>query len=74
MISEWVNLILNNSILVEPKEKFNILRDVGDNKFLECAHEGKVDYIITQDNHLLNLKKFRDTKIINPEDFLELFK
>jgi predicted nucleic acid-binding protein len=38
---------------------------------LECATEGKVDFIISKDKHLLNLKEFRGIKIINPSDFLK---
>jgi len=46
----------NSVVLIE----FGILnypvRDATDNKFIQCAIEGKVDYIITQD-HLCPIKK-----------------
>ena len=45
--------------------------DPDDNKILECAYAAKVDYIITQDNHLLKLKEFEGIKIINPGDLLK---
>ena len=70
MIKEWVDLIVRNSIIVEPKEKIEIVKDdPKDNIFIETAVAGNVDYIISQDNHLLKLKEFRGIKIITPEEF-----
>ena len=70
MIKEWVDLIVRNSIIVEPKEKINIVKDdPKDNIFIETAVVGNADYIISQDNHLLKLKDFGGIKIITPEEF-----
>ncbi|MBI2134739.1 putative toxin-antitoxin system toxin component, PIN family [Candidatus Woesearchaeota archaeon] len=70
MIKEWIDLIVRNSIIVEPKEKIPIVKDdPKDNIFIETAVTGNVDYIISQDNHLLKLKEFRGIKIITPEEF-----
>ena len=57
MVKEWVDLIVRNSIIVEPKEKITIVKDdPKDNIFIETAVAGNVDYIVSQDNHLLKLK------------------
>jgi putative PIN family toxin of toxin-antitoxin system len=70
MIKEWVDLIVRNSIIVEPKEKIKIVKDdPKDDIFIETAVAGNVDYIVSQDNHLLKLKEFRGIKIITPEEF-----
>ena len=70
MIKEWIDLIIRNSIIVEPKEKIAIVKDDSkDNIFIETAVAGNVDYIVSQDNHLLKLKEFRGIKIITPEEF-----
>ena len=70
MVKEWVDLIVRNSILVEPKEKIVIIKDnPKDDIFIETAVAGNVDYIVSQDKHLLKLKEFRGIKIINPEEF-----
>ena len=70
MIKEWVDLIVRNSIIVEPKERIEIVKDdPKDDIFIETAVAGNVDYIISQDNHLLKLKEFRGIKIITPEEF-----
>ena len=70
MVKEWVDLIVRNSIIVEPKEKITIVKDdPKDNIFIETAVAGNVDYIISQDSHLLKLREFRGIKIITPEEF-----
>jgi len=75
IIKEWVDLIVRNSIIVEPKDKIKIVKnDPKDNIFIETAVAGNVDYIVSQDNHLLKLKEFRGIKIITPEEFNEICK
>ena|SRR3989344_1994871 len=59
--------------IVEPKQKFEIIKeDSDDNIVLETAVQGKTDYIISGDEHLLKLKEFRGIKILSPKEFLEL--
>ena len=60
-------------VQVDPKLKMaTVLKDPSDNKILECAAEGKVDYIITGDRkHLLPLKKFQGIPIMSPQEFLK---
>jgi putative PIN family toxin of toxin-antitoxin system len=50
-----------------------IPEDPDDNKFIECAMECGVDYIISGDKHLLNLKEYSGTKIVNASKFLSIF-
>ena len=72
-ISEIVDSVIRNATIVEPKEKFNIVEDdLDDNKIVECAVEGKVDFIISQDSHLLKIREFRGIKTISPKDFLNI--
>ena len=73
MIKGRVDLIVGNSITVEPKEKIAIVKDdPKDNIFIETAVAGNADYIISQDSHLLKLKEFRGIKIITPEDLINI--
>ena len=70
MIKEWIDLIVRNSVIVEPKERIAIVKyDPKDNIFIETAVAGNCDYIVSQDNHLLKLKEFRGIKMITPEEF-----
>ena len=74
MIREWIDLIVRNSIIVDPKEKILAVKDdPNDNIFIETAVAGNANYIISQDNHLLRLKEFRETKIITPEEFNRIY-
>lgn len=68
-----VHKVIKNSEIVESSIKLDIVKDDhNDNKILECAKAGKVDYIISQDEHLLKLKEFEGIPIIKPDKFLEL--
>lgn len=69
LIELWKNMILSNSIIVIPYNKFELIKnDLDDNKFLEAAFCGKADLIISQDKHLLKLKEFNQIKILKPEE------
>lgn len=48
-----------------------ILDDLPDNRILECALAGRVDYIISGDNHLLSLGCYKKITIMNPSSFLK---
>ena len=73
LINGWTDLIIRNSLLVEPVEKLYLVKDdPKDNMFLEAAIAGKADYIVSQDKHLLKLKNVRGIKIIKPEEFNEM--
>ena len=59
--------------IVEIKSKIKLIKeDPSDNKIIECAVDGKVDYIISKDNHLLKHKEYKGIKIITPEEFLKI--
>ena len=49
-----------------------IEEDPSDNKILECAWEGDVDFLVSGDNHLLELSDYEDIKILDAKNFLEI--
>jgi uncharacterized protein len=56
---------------VKPTQKLDVVKeDPTDNRILECAVEGKSEYLVTRDNHLLKLKSFGGTRMIKVADFL----
>src|SRR3989338_8979991 len=66
-----VDRVIKNSEVVEPSAKIDAVKeDPDDNKILECAKAGNVDYIISKDKHLLELLKFKNIPIITPEEFV----
>ena len=74
-IEKYIKLIQSISLCVLTKTKIQVIKeDPADNMFLELAHETGADYIITGDMHLLKLKKYNKTDIINPQYFLKLSK
>ncbi|MDP4012447.1 MAG: putative toxin-antitoxin system toxin component, PIN family [Candidatus Nanoarchaeia archaeon] len=74
IIREWQNTIIENSVIVVPTEKLDIVKnDPKDNKFFEAAVAGKAQYIVSQDKkHVLNIPEFKGIKTIHPEKFLKL--
>lgn len=44
--------------------------DPTDNKFLACALEAKADYIVSGDNHLLELKHYQGIQIVDARTFI----
>jgi len=71
VIRDIVQKVISRAKIVEPSEKFDILKeDPDDNIILDCAFEGKVDFIVSQDKHLLRLGEFKGIKIVSPEEFL----
>ncbi|MEK6751626.1 MAG: putative toxin-antitoxin system toxin component, PIN family [Chloroflexota bacterium] len=65
--------LLQNAEFVTPEEKIVVIvADSTDNKFLEAAVAGKVNYIVSGDGHLLDLGSFRDIPIITARDFIDL--
>lgn len=60
------------TIKIIPRKKINVCRDKKDNQILALCLAGDADFLITGDKDLLSLKKFGDTKILKPKEFLKL--
>ncbi|MDP2951159.1 MAG: putative toxin-antitoxin system toxin component, PIN family [bacterium] len=70
-VQTTLELLVANSEVVYSKEPLLLVEeDPSDNKIIECAVQAEVDFIVSGDKHLLNLKKVHQIKIINPSDFL----
>jgi putative PIN family toxin of toxin-antitoxin system len=54
-------------MLVYPQKEINACRDAADSRVLEAAVEGQCQAIITGDQGLLVLKKYRQIKIVTPK-------
>ena len=72
-IKKASSIILENSILIEPISSLDLIAQKhSDNRILECALDGNVNYLITGDRqHLLPLKKMGPTKIVTVREFIE---
>jgi len=56
---------------VKVKSKIRVVaKDPSDDKFLELAVDGKADFLISHDKHLLGLGTFKGIKILSVTEFL----
>jgi len=60
------------SLIEEEKIIEVIMEDPSDDKYLSCAIDAKVDFIISGDIHLLNLGEYEGIRIVTPAQFLEI--
>jgi putative PIN family toxin of toxin-antitoxin system len=59
--------------IVQPASSVTTCRHEQDNRVLECAIDGKADWIISGDRHLLELQSFQKVTIGTVADFLSHF-
>jgi hypothetical protein len=57
---------------LNPKNRIAVIVDDPDNRILECAEEGRADFIISGDHHLTDLEDYQGIKIVVPATFLAL--
>lgn len=77
MSTEEIQKVIENFRLfaevIKPTTKVDVvLDDPDDNKFIECAVDGGVDYIVSGDPHLLNIEHYQNIQIFTPASFLAL--
>lgn len=69
----FIQNIIDISFLVLDQKILNVVKDdPDDDKFLAAAFLGNADYVISGDKHLLNLKTYKNIKIIEPSEFVKL--
>ncbi len=57
--------------VIEPQSTFHVVHeDPDDDAVLHVAHDGRADFIVSGDRHLLDLKEFRGIPILAVADFL----
>lgn len=71
-LDDFFALLLDRAEFVIPLGTVNVVTDdASDNKFIEAAIAGKAKLIVSGDNHLLELKSFKDIPIITAKDFIK---
>ena len=70
-ISEVIKDIRAITTLITPTVTLSVIKeDEPDNRVLECATEGKAQYVISGDEHHLQpLKEYQGIKIVSPAQF-----
>ena len=72
-VEEILTEYLQFAEVVEQVEIMPVInRDPDDDAVLACAIGGNVHYIVTGDNHLLTLKNFREVRIVDVNQFVNI--
>jgi len=72
-VALYTEIILRNAELVSPVITLNVvIKDPADDRILECAVEGEVDYLVSGNKHLLDVQEFRGIKIVTARQILEI--
>ncbi len=67
--------IIKNSKKITIVSKLDVSPDKKDNRYIECAKDGKANYLVSRDeNDLLAIKKYEYTKFISAKELLDLLR
>lgn len=67
------NFILRAGNVVKVKSRFRVIEeDRSDDVVLRTAYDGKAEYVVSGDEHLLSLKEFKGIRIVTVAQMLEL--
>jgi len=70
---ELVETMLRIGEVVEVETKLDVIKeDPSHDKFLECAAESNADYIVSGDEHLLKIRRYKKSKITSARQFIRL--
>ncbi len=64
--------LLQEAEVVEPRETLSVCRDPNDDKFFECAVEGRAAYIVSEDKDILAVGRYRGVRTVTAEEFIAL--
>jgi predicted nucleic acid-binding protein len=70
---EALRIVAERVIRVVPRIRV-IKNDPQDDPVLACGLKSEADYIVSKDNHLVELKEYRGIKIVSSLEFLEIIK
>ncbi len=73
IINAISDFLYETTILTDETYNLQIIKeDPQDNIFINCAVEGKANYIVTGDKRLLSLKNYSKIEIVSPTRFLQI--
>ncbi|TEU11702.1 MAG: putative toxin-antitoxin system toxin component, PIN family [Anaerolineales bacterium] len=71
----WHKRIIAHTDIVHPTRWVNAVPDdPDDNKFVECALEGKAQYVISRDQDLLRLGEYEGIRMADDVEFLDILR
>jgi len=73
-VAEFLQLVRRTATLVKPEIVLNVVgRDPDDNHVLEAALVCHAEYLVSNDNDLLNLKAYKGIEIVSAARFVAIF-
>ncbi len=70
-VEDFINYLRNISTVVTQIPEIRVIeRDPKDDMIIACAVEVSADYIVSRDQHLLDLDNYQQIQIVTPEDFI----
>ena len=74
-IQAFLEALHQTAKIIPIKSTFKVVKEApADDVILRTAYDGKADYIVSGDNHLLSLGEFRGITIVTVDEMLELLK
>ena len=72
-VTVFLNVLGNTASIVHMKSKFRAVKeDPDDDVIVRTAYDGKADYIVSGDRHLLALKEYKGIKIATIDEMLQV--
>ena len=72
-VNRFLSDLKTKTKMVKDNVMFTVIsEDADDDIVLNTAYTGKADYIVTGDKHLLAVRKFKKTQIVNVTEMLEI--
>lgn len=74
---ETIAFLLHNLVglseTITPEQKIDLLPDPDDNKFIECAIEGRAAYLVTGNTKHFPFTIYQQVRIVTPATFIKKF-
>ena len=76
-VTQLINLLVQRTIIAEVPFSLDLCRDPNDNPFVDCAVLGRVQFLVSYDNDLLDDPTLRQAlfefgvEIVDPQAFME---
>ena len=66
-------LLLSRGIVVDPVPEASASQlSATDNRVLDCAVQGHVEYLVTGDHGIQRIGEFRGVRVVSPSQFLDI--
>lgn len=71
---EFINFVIRLSKITSVRSKFKVVGDPDDDKVINTAYDGKVQYIVSGDRLVREVREFNGIRIVKASEMLVLLK